>query len=240
MSFKKQIRLLALLLAFFSCTAVTHAHDAWVHPGRGPRWPVYYGHKVYERFPIAKIAALDAIDANGRKLAWTKEEDGDGVSIRVAKGTPAMFVLTYDNGYWVKGPGEGGNMSYMNVGRPQLDQGTAPLHPFKFAKTVLSWQPWMSKPVGQRVELVPLDFRGTPKAGGQLRLRLLFEGKPLADQMVENNSSEEGPRTDGDGYVTVTVAPGMNRFASDFALPKSDDPKADKVSLTAVLVFVAE
>jgi nickel transport protein len=239
MFLKNKITSIALITASFFA-GNTSAHDAWVHPTKGPVYPVYYGHRVYELFPITKITSLDAYSTDHRKLACEKMQDADGVSVKVSKGKPAMFCLAFDNGYWVKGAAEGGGTSHMNVGRGQLDQGTNPSHPLKFSKTILSWEPWMQQPIGQRVELVPVAFTSTPQGGSTLKLRLLYEGKPLAGQKVENNSSEEGPKTDADGYVTVEVEKGMNRFASDYTLPKSEDPKAERMSLTAALVFMVE
>lgn len=122
----------------------------------------------------------------------------------------------------------------------QLPTGTAgvsdPTHPVKFSKTIVSWQPWVTKPLGQRIEFVPVGFAGPPRAGSELRLRLL-DGQPLGGQMVENNSDEQGPKTDADGYVTVTVRPGINRFATDHDIAQPNDADAQRLSLTAALVF---
>lgn len=104
---------------------------------------------------------------------------------------------------------------------------------------MLSWQPWMTRPLGQRIELVPQGLSALPKPGSSLKLLLLLNGKPLRGQMVENNSNEQGPKTDDDGYVTVKVLPGVNRLATDYDITQPTDVDAKRLSLTATLVFVA-
>lgn len=98
----------------------------------------------------------------------------------------------------------------------------------------------MCKPVGQRFEFVPEAFTGALKAGQPFKVRLLLDGQPVANAMVENNSSEEGPRTDASGAVTVTLVKGINRLANDLDINQLADPDATRLSLTAALVFVAE
>lgn len=58
--------------------------------------------------------------------------------------------------------------------------------------------------------------------------------------MVENNSNEQGPKTDENGYVTVTVLKGVNRFATDHDIKQTNEPDAPRLSLTAALVFMAK
>ncbi len=58
--------------------------------------------------------------------------------------------------------------------------------------------------------------------------------------MVDNNSNEQGPKTDVNGYVTVTVLKGTNRFATDHDISQPNQPDAQRLSLTAALVFVAK
>ena len=98
----------------------------------------------------------------------------------------------------------------------------------------------MARPLGQRIEFVPQGLTELPKAGASLRLRLLLDGKPLGNQMVENNSNEQDPKTDANGYVTVTVLKGMNRFATDHDIAQPTDANGRRLGLTAALVFVAK
>jgi nickel transport protein len=210
------------------------AHDAWVAPGKGPVFHILYGHKIAEKYVPTKVTALHVLDSDQRELPFQRKNDSNGVSIRLTKGTPAVFVLDYDNGYWVKLNGKS-----INVRHSLQPEGTDAVHPLKYSKTVMSWLPWLAKPLGQRIEFVPVSVKKSPRAGSQITLRLLLDGKPLSGQMVENNSDERGPSTDANGEVTVTVLQGINRFATDYDIHQKD-PDASRLSLTAAFVFIAK
>jgi len=217
------------------------AHDAWVDPLGGPDYAVFYGHKVPESYPAAKVTTLRVLDAQQHFLPYTRTESAQGLRIRPS-GQPALFVLDFDNGYWTKTPADKESRNVRLTSEPAgaANAGGVGSHPLKFSKTVVRWQPWMFRPVGQRFEFVPEAFTGPLRAGQSLRLRLLLDGQPVAGAMVENNSNETGPRTDATGMVTVTLVKGINRLANDLDLAQTADPDATRLSLTAALVFVAE
>lgn len=235
---KKTTTLLAAAAtAFIALT--TLAHDAWVDPLGGPVYKILYGHKVPEPYAVVKVTSLQVLDAMQKPLKFTRAENKEGLSITPA-GKPALFVTAFDNGYWVK---VGDEKEPRNVRKSALPAGTVggqSSHPLKWSKTMLSWAPWMAKPMGQRIEFVPVGLTALPKPGSSLKLHLLLDGKPLANQMVENNSNEMGPKTDANGDVTVTVLKGINRFATDHDIMQADMPDAQRLSLTAALVFVAK
>lgn len=231
---KKSVLVAALALAATALPLL--AHDAWVNPGAGPVYEILYGHKIPESYAPTKVTALQVLDAQGKFLAYARTETSKGLSIR-PKGQPAMFALEFDNGYWTK---TAQDKDSRNVRFSTVAGALSGSRLFKFSKTVLSWQPWMFKPVGQRFEFVPKAFAGAPKAGQQLTVRLLLDGQPVANAMVENNSNEEGPRTDANGEVTITLVKGINRLANDLDIAQTIDPDATRLSLTAALVFLAE
>ena len=232
----KQFRIFLKLSAavVIICSAfIALAHDAWVSPEGGPIYPILYGHKIPEAYDQVKVTSIKVFDAAQKPVAFTRVQTKQGLSVKISTGKPALFALEFDNGYWVKVKGES-----KNVRKSQMPEGTDPVHPLKFSKTILNWQAWMSKPMGQRIEFVPVNA-AAPKAGTSIKLQLLLDGKPLAGQMVENNSNETGPKTDANGYVTVMVVKGANRFATDHDISQPNDADAQRLSLTAALVFVA-
>ncbi|AMR26781.1 hypothetical protein A0257_06425 [Hymenobacter psoromatis] len=236
---KNSFRKPALLAAATALLALPLlAHDAWVDPFGGPVYQVFYGHKIPEAYPAAKVTTLQVLDAQQHFLAYTRQPTAKGLSIKPT-GKPAMFVLDFDNGYWTKTPQDQESRNVRLTTEP-AGAGGVGSHPLKFSKTVLSWQPWMFKPVGQRFEFVPEAFTGALQAGQSFKVRLLLDGQPVANAMVENNSNEEGPRTDASGEVTVTLVKGINRLANDLDINQLADPDATRLSLTAALVFVAE
>lgn len=181
---------------------------------------------------------MQVLDAQQHFLPYTRLPTPKGLSIKPT-GQPALFVLEYDNGYWTKTPQDKESRNVRLTSQPASAKGVGS-RLFKFSKTVLRWQPWMFKPMGQRFEFVPLAFTGALHAGQSFRVRLLLDGQPLANAMVENNSNEEGPRTDANGEVAITLVKGVNRLANDLDIHQLADPDATRLSLTAALVFVAE
>ncbi|MDJ0364133.1 DUF4198 domain-containing protein [Hymenobacter sp. H14-R3] len=233
---KKVLAAAALVLAATALPLL--AHDAWVDPLGGPIYQVFYGHKVPENYPAAKVTTLQVLDAEQHFLPYTRLPTAKGLSIKPT-GQPAMFVLDFDNGYWTKTLQDKESRNVRLTAQPAAAGGVGS-RLFKYSKTVLRWQPWMFKAVGQRFEFVPEAFSGALRAGQPFQVRLLLDGQPLANAMVENNSNEEGPHTDANGLVTIKLVKGINRLANDLDIAQTADPDATRLSLTAALVFVAE
>jgi nickel transport protein len=145
-----------------------------------------------------------------------------------------MFLVEFDNGSYSTVDGK-----TVNVGKREAPSATSSRRPLKWGKTIVVWQSWMTEPVGQRIEVLPVTAAAEPTAGSKFTVRVLFEGKPLAGVMVENNSNETGPKTDADGRATLVLVPGINRLAVDYDLPLKADADADTLALNASLVFMA-
>ena len=233
---KNSLKTLAVAGCVLAFALPIMAHDAWVNPGPGPIYDVFYGHITPEEYPAAKVTDLQVLDANHHFLPYERLESPKGLQIKPT-GQPAMFTVAFDNGYWSTKTGDKESSNVRLTAEAGRTKGS---RLFKFSKTVLAWQPWMFEAVGQRYEFVPKAFTGKLKAGQPFVVRLLLDGQPVANGMVETNSNEKGPRTDRDGYVTVTLVKGINRLANDLDINQSADPDATRLSLTAALVFTAE
>ena len=216
------------------------AHDAWVDPLGGPVYQILYGHKETESYPAAKVTSLQVLDAGQHFLPYTRQTSDKGVSI-TPQGKPAMFALEFDNGYWVKDPSTEKSTNVRLSSRPAAERpGLLGSRVFKFSKTMLHWELWMFKPFGQRLEFVPESFTGPLRAGQSFRVRLLLDGQPLAGELVDNNNTTAGPRTDATGLATITLVQGVNRLSSTHDIAQAADPEFTRLSLNASLVFVAE
>lgn len=231
---KKQLTASLATALLLASTTNLLAHDAWVNPSKGPIYTILYGHKVPEEYSINKITTLTVLDGNQKPVPYSNMASAKGMDIKTTGEKPAMFILDYDNGFWTTVGKESINFRYS-----MMPQGSAGHHPLKYSKTLMTWKSWMTKPAGQRIEFVPVGWTSLPAAGKQVKLQCLLDGKPLAGQMVENNSNEEGPKTDEEGMVTVTVVSGINRFATDYDIAQPYDRDASRLSLTAALVFMA-
>ncbi|AMS31894.1 hypothetical protein AEM42_04800 [Betaproteobacteria bacterium UKL13-2] len=226
----------ALGIAVFSTVSFVQnaaAHDAWVAPVAGSVYPVHFGHKEPQSYAAAKVKAVSVFDAKRATLTNEISRDDKGASVKVS-GTPAMFLVEFDNGSYSTVDGK-----TVNVGKREAPSATSSRRPLKWGKTIVVWQSWMTEPVGQRIEVLPVTAAAEPTAGSKFTVRVLFEGKPLAGVMVENNSNETGPKTDADGRATLVLVPGINRLAVDYDLPLKADADADTLALNASLVFMA-
>lgn len=115
----------------------------------------------------------------------------------------------------------------------------------KFARTYLAGQsdeasPCWQTPSEARFDVLPMSNPTQLKAGDSLRLQLLFDGKPLANQAIGivREGDEPGPllRSDGSGQVVVNTS-GRGRhmvYATNLRPARGDDFnwESDFVTLT--------
>ena len=100
--------------------------------------------------------------------------------------------------------------------------------------------------VGHRLEIVPQADPFAAKPGDKLPVRVLWEGKPLADAGVEigdgmtKMKEEDIPRykTDGHGIAQVPVAKaGLHIIAIDYKTGPKDKDLSDHDNYSASLCF---
>lgn len=170
---KKLVLTMAFVLAF---TSVCSAHDMWLEK-KGRTAHLIYGHPgSTDPYPISRITALtginesnwktplEAVYKKGEAFAWLDDDY-------------SMLTVEFDNKYWYHTE-EGG---WQNFERPRqvcgkvVEEGRS----YKLSKTILKWQPSMSKPVGQRAEIVPLKDPSKLKEGDILPVMMYYEGKPM-------------------------------------------------------------
>lgn len=119
----------------------------------------------------------------------------------------------------------------------------------KWAKAILdvgdgseSGRLW-AEPMGQSLEIVPLDHPNRIEPGGTLRLRVLFEGEPLGGANLIGaralgHAREIRATTDSQGEATVTVtSPGRWFVRALHLAPIEGDPEVDWQSYWSTLSF---
>jgi nickel transport protein len=222
----------AVALAALAFSGSSRAHDAWIDVS-GPRYEVIYGHggKI-EPYAAAKAMQLVALDKEGRLIAAAVETSAAGVSL-VPTSAASLLLVDFDNGYWTKTAS-----GWKNVPRTAARDATESSHSLKFGKTVLAWGPVASKPVGQRLEIVPLSAQ-PPRAGQRLLVQVLYEGQPLAGASIGSGGHDHhASTTDGAGKASVVVRKGRQMIVASHSRAL-DRPEAERESLAANLVFTA-
>lgn len=181
------------------------AHDLVLF--QDPRGPltVRYGHpgdwQDVDRPKLLEVLTMGAANAPD-DLSARLVRDGSLYRFDAGSGeAPALVAARYDNGFWSKLP----DGSFRNARRTGFQRTELGLSSFKYAK---AWNgrdaQAFNRAVGHRLELVPVDAASTLKAGGTLRVRVLWDGRPVAGAKVEI----------GDG-VTVRREEDIPRFETD-------------------------
>ena len=200
----RQFSILSALLIF---TAPAAAHDIWLDPaGNGVQ--VLYGHPHEPELPSAgKLMSLTAYEPSGTLALRAKLETGPTPALRAVHQGDALFAASYDNGYWVRLP----DGTYRNASKRMLPQADKSLWSVKFAKAVSgSTAPW-DRVVGQPLEIVPLEAPAA--ASSQIRVRVLFEGRPLGGASVvatdgvnfKSEADQARVRTNVEGVAVVPL-----------------------------------
>lgn len=225
---KKPIFLMGALM--LAC-AQASAHDAWIEPA-GDGYAVRYGHEKAEAYDPAKVKMLAAHAADGASLPLERRTESDGLRFTV-RGKPALLALHFDNGFWSK-TAEGSK----NVPKTEAPGATHSVHSLKYGKFMLDWSPFTAKPLGQRLEIVPLA-EAVPRPGTVLAVRVLWEGRPLAGVKIGKGEYALNAVTDAEGKAMLPVGSGLQTVWVGRRAPLDNDPRADTLSVSALLRFEA-
>ncbi|WP_460031163.1 DUF4198 domain-containing protein [Megalodesulfovibrio paquesii] len=164
-----------MALVLLAATAA-HAHDMWLEK-RGTKVELFYGHPgKTDPYPVSRITAMKGITENGWAVTLPPVEH-KGTAHALLNDNFSMLTVEFDNKYWYNTKEDG----WRNFLIPQEIRGTIieEGESYKLAKEIVTWQPFMAKPIGQRAEIVPLKDPSTLKEGDILPVMLCFEGKPM-------------------------------------------------------------
>jgi nickel transport protein len=234
---KTKMILAAMLLA---CTfSQAHAHTVWLEPdakATNEYWVMFNGHggKVEAANP-EKLKSVEAVDAGGKKLAVARSVSSQGVRLMIS-GKPVLLALHLDNGIHSR-RAEGASIEAPMNEVPGAVRATRAL---KYHKTIVRWNPRVTRAVGQPFEVIPLDA-AEPRAGEPFRVRVLLDGKPIAG--VKLGAGEDGgetaPATNADGVAEFTPTSGPNKLWAGKRLPIANNPAYTELSYEYLLGFVA-
>lgn len=169
--------------AAFVCMATvfsaqtTLAHDMWLEK-TGNIVELNYGHPgKTDPYPMERITSI-----NGYTPAKWKEKltplPVEGEAFCYVTDDYPLLTVDFDNWYWYHTEEEG----WQQFRTPQekvkgtiIEEGAS----YKLSKEIVTWSPFLSEPVGQRAEIVPLKDPTTLKEGDMLPIQLYFEGKMM-------------------------------------------------------------
>jgi len=233
---KKSIPFLALGLLAVSSAAL--AHTAWLEavPGQSVGYRVLFGGHAgkLETLDPAKAKTIEAIDAKGSQLKVTRTVDREGLLLQV-DGSPALITMHYDNGIHSRTATGPSIAKAMN----EVPGAVSATHAVKYHKTVVAWDPLVTRPVGQPFEIVPMDAT-QPRAGQPMRVQVRMNGEPATGIKVGRGEDNAESVTDTDGVATFIPEAGSNRIWAGKRIGTTAEPRYTELSYEYLLGFTAQ
>lgn len=226
---------LALVLTLFAA-AVLHAHDAWVAK-EGDVLAVMWGHGKSGPYKPEYVKIAKAYDASGKEIAVTIKPQETRAVLKPASAA-ALVTVAFHSGPVVVTP-EG----YKKITKSEAQKaGLVIKKSFKgesYTKNLWQWNDRFSKPLGGKMELLPLKNPLALKVGDKLPLQLFYNGKPLAGATVVAEGVEKDKlKTDPNGRAEIVIKKsGLNLVTAGLQTPTPNDPDADVLSERANIAF---
>jgi nickel transport protein len=233
------IRLACLALGA-ACLPASQAHGIWFAQ-RATQTALIYGVgaddlDAVKRQPLVQSVA--GYDEALQPVPTTLRAAGPLLLVD-SDGAPAVLTAVLFNGIWSKTP----DGEWIKKGRDEVPNAVVAEKNYKYAVQIRGpLQRPLSTLPGQTLQILPQgplpEMLGKP-----LKLRVMFEGKPVAGVRVltdyVNDPDQKPLRTATDGSVTIKVRnQGLNVVAAIFDGPSDEPSKADKMEHLATLSFV--
>lgn len=230
------------LLLLLGLLASSHAlaHGLWTEQRRG-HIETIYGHGAEDSaFNAEKISGAWAFAANGRMIPVTVQRLADHARLQPTS-APAVLAVALDNGAWSKAP----DGQWINQGRSQVPGATEALHTYKYSLAIYQQGARLPDLEQLKLVIVPQADPLTVGPGNELPVRVLADGKPLANVELVGDyrgaPHQVSAKTDRDGRARVVVRnAGLNIISASVYLPVQNDPDIESRGLFASLTFLGQ
>lgn len=244
-----------IFILCFSMIPAVSAHEMWINaaePKNGLfRADIGYGHAfpkpepiaaervhIFEPLQLITPEGVTTLDQVGENYAYQKKEN-------LKKGS-YMVIGFYKPTFWSNGPG-----GWSPTDRTQRPDATYVEEAVMCAKTIVNVQggaddSLITKPVGQRLEIVPLINPTRVKVEETFPMQVLCDGKPAKVVSVEatfagfsdkNYNAFQG-QTDLKGQIDfIPLKEGYWVVKARRTFEHPDKAKADEVVLTSTFTF---
>jgi nickel transport protein len=217
------------------------AHGFWFGE-RGRQYAMIFGVgaddlDMVKRMP--KVTSFAAYDADGNEVPSKLTPTGPIVLVDVSA-NPTFLAATMDYGTWSKAP----DGEWYEKGKDEVPNAIVSEKNYKYGVNIRGK---LTKPVPllpkQRLQVVPVGATVPEKMGQPIKLKVYFEGKPVAGARVMsdwvNDPDAKGVKTAKDGTVTIKVRnQGLNVIVAIFETKPEDPSKTNTVEHLATLSFV--
>jgi nickel transport protein len=228
----KKCLLFILALTLLSALAL-YAHDTWVAKEGGVFVVMNGHHGKSDPYKPEYVKGAKAYDVSGKEIAVEVKPEQARVLLVPAQ-EPALLAIIYAPGAWVKTPTGWKNKSKREV-KDVIESGEW----VKSVKQINQWGDRFSKPLGGKMEIVPLKNPLTLKVGDKLAFQAVYDGKPLAGATVKAAGVKKGEmKTDANGLAEVAIKKnGLNLVVVTRKTATPNNPDADVLYETAHIAF---
>ena len=231
----------ASLAAGFALATGAHAHGFWFAQ-RANQLAMVFGVgaddlDVVKLMP--KITSFAAYDEDGKEVASKLTPTGPLVVVDIDN-QPAIVAAVMDYGMWSKTP----DGKWHNKGKDEVPDEVISEKNYKYGvhlrRDLVKTVPMLPK---QTLQIVPVKDKLPAKMGEPMKVKVLFQGKPVAGARVMsdwvNDPDAKGVKTAKDGTVTIKVRnQGLNVIVAILETKPEDPAKTKTVEHLATLSFV--
>jgi len=225
-----------LLLLILTFVSVSYAHDIWLE-NKGNKYILFYGHKYPHNDGSFSQKKIKYNPENIKSILCVRNNKVE--SIKFDKNYPISFngndcsliYVIYSSGYWSKTP-------YGEVNKPKNQVNTVIKSwlSFEILKKVNKWDKSLEKPFINSLEIIPTNDISKLKKGEKIRLKILYNGKPIENVPVYYNGKFRGT-TDEEGKINIKIRnKGLQLIEASYK-EKINSNKADEVVYTTILEF---
>jgi len=240
------------LLALAAFSSHSLAHEFWLFGSSKDVTSVDIGYAddfpTVEKIPDNRIALFEApyvINKNGEKLSL--KQSGENYHYERAKLEDGTYLIIgeYKPTFWTEASD---GTWHMNKNKKDIKGAKFCRHATMSAKGIINLNAkddFVTNPTHQRLEIVPLDNPANFKVGVPFKVKVLFEGKPLKEAVV--NGTFEGflkeksafhGETEDDGTTEVlALKPGKWMLEAVYKFAFSDPKICDEEKAKATFAF---
>lgn len=248
--------LVALTLSvLFTMASAAHAHEFWIVPlgyaDDTVKSNIGYSHDypACEPIPDDRIQIFEPLKLVTPKGAVTLDQVGENYAYQkkmaLQKGSYPV-IGQYRPTFWSNGPD-----GWAQKDRKQRPDAAYVEEAIMCAKSILNVQgteddSLATKPVGQRLEIVPMINPARAKADGNLPVKVLCDGKPVDgvevtatfDRFADKKQPAFKGKADAAGAVSIgPLKPGFWMVRVRHAFEHPDKTRADEVVIVSTLTF---
>ena len=213
------------------------AHGVWVAQRAGA-WALVLGEaSVDEAYAAGQVRTVLARTVSGEAREAAVVAQDRHPLLRFDADVGAVAAV-FEDGYWSKTRAG----AWVTGSRAEVADAERTSFDVKTTTTIVRPLAMPAKAFGLPLEIVPLADPMSLQRGRALPIRVLFDGRPLADAKVTadylHDAQAEGVRTDADGRAEVMLgSSGLNVIKVSASRPRRDRRLADEDGYTATLAF---